>query len=334
MTPDAITRREALTRLAAGGAALAWAAKGRGDDKDERPPARIFVEASGRRGELNPEVAGILAIDPRDGTWTQILPEFHHLRSVSPDGRWLLCVRSRPLAERGLYVYDIGGGDPPKKIADFGSTFGLCSPDGAHIILNESNREGTERKVVRLNRDGTGRLELPIPPTEFVMAVSLDGRWFLTGSRRPPKDGDGPGKQHRAYLIHPDGTGDRLLLETERINNFHAFSPDSRTLVYSLVVGDGRSPYRGPYRIERIDLDGKNRRTFLDHDGDEGPYMAVWSPDGKELAVLFREDRVEKGEEFDPDAMATRLEIITADGKRRRRLDVLKGVRFFPHDWR
>jgi Tol biopolymer transport system component len=291
------------------------------------------VDANGRQSDVLPEVKGILAIDPRDGTWTQILPEFHHLRSVSPDGRWLLCVRSRPLAERGLYVYDIGGGDPPKKIADFGSTFGLCSPDGAHIILNESNREGTERKVVRLNRDSTGRVALPIPPTEFVIAVSPDGRWFLTGSRRPPKEGDAPNK-HRTFLIHPDGTGDRLLLETDRINNFHAFSPDSRTIVYTLLVGDGRSPFHGPYRIEMIEVDGTNRRTFLDHDGDEGPYVAVWSPDGTELAVLFREDRREKGGESDPDAMATRLEIISTDGKRRRRIDVLKGVRFFPNDWR
>jgi Tol biopolymer transport system component len=329
----AITRRDAIARLAAGGAALAWASKGRADDEKERPPARIYVSTSGRQGEYPPEVSGILAIDPKDGTWTQVLPESYLYSRVSPDGRWLLCIRSRPVADRGVYVYDMRGGDPPRKVADFGTARAFWSGDGAHVILNEFSRDFAERKLVRLNRDGSGRVELPIPATENLLAVSPDGRWFLTGSRRPPKDGEAPNK-HRTYLMHPDGTGDRLLLETDRINNFHAFSPDGRTLIYTLLERDGNGPFHGPYRIEMIGVDGKDRRTFLDHDGDEGPYTAVWSPDGKELAVLFREDRLEKGEEVSRDKTATRLEIIGADGKRRRRLDVLKDIRFFPSDWR
>jgi hypothetical protein len=50
--------------------------------------------------------------------------------------------------------------------------------------------------------------------------------------------------------------------------------------------------------------------------------------------VVYLVDKREGGDEFSLAKLSTRLEIVGADGKRRRRLDVLEGVRFDLGDWR
>jgi Tol biopolymer transport system component len=335
-THDAITRRAALARLAATGAALASSATSRGavdDDAEKRPAARIYVATSGRQGEFPPEVSGILAIDPKDGTWTQVAPESHTGPRVSPDGRTILCCRTRPSAERSLFICDMRGAEPPKKIADVNSFFYTWSPDGKTFLVSESKGFGPQT-TWRFNADGTGRAKLPLSETERVLDWSLDGQWLLTESFRPPKGGDQPDPKQRQrplYLVHPDGTGERLLLPAEvPWTYFPRFSPDSRAIVFGR--GDKESR-RGPYQLERIGLDGE-RRTLLRQDGADGPVHAAWSPDGKDLAVIFREDRVEGDEAITIDKIFSRIEIDSADGMKQRRLDVLDGIRISLGDWR
>jgi Tol biopolymer transport system component len=323
--PVRITRRDALARIA-GLAALASAATGRGeDDKTERPPARIYVSVSARRGGVPPEMAGILAVDPKDGTWTRIAPEPFDAPRVSPDGRMILCRRVNPLEEQGLYVVDARGDGPPKRIAEGLILRMFWSPDGSQVVFEQ--RETS--KIVRINADGSGRTELPIPGRETVLAWSRDGLWFATQSAR---DDEVALAVRPVYLMHPDGTGERRLLDGGEARVVHGFSRDGRDLLFTTYDVEEAGPLKFA-RLELIGLDGKDRRTFLESRGHEHPVQAAWSPDGKQLVVFYREDRVEAGEPLTIDKIIFHLEVVFADGKRPRRLDVLEGIPFRLGDW-
>lgn len=325
-THDPITRRDALARIA-GGAALACSATSRGAvvEDEERPPARIFVTTRDKRGEVDPGLEGILAFDPKDRTWTQVVAAPFAFPRVAPDGRRLICNRQERGA-RGVWVCDIPGGEP-RKLADEADgelTSGFWSPDGTQIVLSSPNPRLRKSRVVRVSPDGSGQVALPIPETDHVLDWSPDGRWFATKAFGPP-----------IHLVHPDGTGRRLLFEEGVSGLSVRFSPDGRSIAYvrDETVGD-----RSRFRVETSDLDGQHRWTILEVSGRQEPFHLAWSPDGTELAVLTREDRREPGVLGRPNdfffGIATLLDIVSVDGQRRRRLDVLDGVHLRLDDWR
>jgi Tol biopolymer transport system component len=328
-----MTRRDALARLA-GLAAVASAATSRGEDEGaERPPARIYVTVPGRRGEAPPEVAGVLAVDPKDGTWVRVASAEYSIPRVSPDGRKVLCTRQRlangqPL---GLHVCDARGDDPPRKIADGPLRHYSWSPDGMRIFCVERRDDGGSR-TFRMNADGNGRDELPIPATETIVACSRDGRWFATLSAR---GAEGPlSTKLEVNLMHPDGSGVRRLLDAGESRVVLGFSPDGRDLLFTRYDRDENGIIRSA-RLEMIGVDGKDWRIFLKPRGKAYPIQAAWSPDGKEIAVNDYEDDGKAGERRTLDTkITTRIEIVSADGQRSRRLDVLDGIPFGLWDWR
>jgi Tol biopolymer transport system component len=332
--PDRITRRDALGRLA-GLAALASATTGLGgeDDKKERPPARIYLSTLSRRGEGRPELSGILSVDPKDGSWSQVVPGTYQDPRVSPDGRRVLCHRAGTPDEQGLYLADLGGDGPPKRIADGPVVRAFWSPDGEQVVFLERKPDRTAA-VWRMNAGGTGRVALPIPATEIVLDWSRDGEWFVSSSSRPLEDGSRPASMKGpVYLMHPDGSGERRLLGSGRMRLHPRFSPDSRKVLYT-DGADLQAVLTGPLQIETIGVDDKEPRAILGPRGREQPAQAVWSPDGKELAVAYSEYT---GDDDPPrylDRIINRLAISSADGKKIRRLDFPEGLHLFLGDWR
>ncbi|HWE40385.1 MAG TPA: hypothetical protein VG406_27785 [Isosphaeraceae bacterium] len=322
---DRITRRDALARIA-GGAALAVSATSRAasdDDDGKRPPARIYVSTPGRAGDPEAGARGILAIDPKDGTWTQVAPAPFLRARVAPEGRGIACTRNDGTG--GLWVFEVGG-EAPRRI-NREPAYAFWSPDGKRLTFTTKSRDGVV-KSWRMNRDGTDRVELPLPDGEAIVDWSPDGEWFLT---RWTKAEDAVLEQARYPfgLIHPDGTNRRLLISPERATGYHRFAPDGRSVLFTSYVWVPRVGAGAPFRIERIGVVGQGRKTILEQDGREGPYQAVWSPDGKELAVLYLNNGRDEGEDI-----ATRLVIVDADGRRSRRLDTLGGGNFILDDWR
>lgn len=322
--PNAVTRRDALRTI--GGAALAVAAAGRGAraEDEKRPPARIYVTAiplRGEEGRAGPK--GILAIDPKDGTWVQVAPEPFMRARVAPDGRGFLCHRND--GTRGIW-YCEGPGEPPRKIADDGIA-AFWSPDGKQIAATTRTREGVY-KSWRMDRDGTHREDLPLPDGEVVADWSADGAWFLTGWYLA-QDAVRERAQYPVGLTHPDGTGRRLLIRPEKTVMFCRFSPDGRSVVFTSMDWLPQKGPRPPFRIERIGLDGQGRRVLLDQEEREGPYQAVPSPDGKEITARYFNNRREEGEDI-----TSSLVVADADGKNRRKIDSLEGVTFLLDDWR
>jgi Tol biopolymer transport system component len=324
-TIDRITRRDALKTIGAG-AALAVAAQGgrATADDEKRPPARIYVTAIPRRGEEGQAgPRGILAIDPKEGTWVQVAPEPFTRAVVAPDGRSFLCTRGERL--RGIW-YCEGPGEPPKKIAD-DAIHPVWSPDGKQIVATTNGRDGP-LKSSRMNRDGTGRVDLPLPEGEVVSDWSRDGAWFLTHWY----SGEGADRargRHSVGLTHPDGTGRRLLIHPEATTFASRFAPDGRTVLFVTMDWEpGKGP-RPPFRVERIGLDGRGRTVVLEQEAGANPYDAVPSPDGKELAARYLDSRREEGEDT-----RCSLVITDADGKNRRKIDALEGTIFLLDDWR
>jgi hypothetical protein len=147
--------------------------------------------------------------------------------------------------------------------------------------------------------------------------------------------GDPPGLR-AVDLLHPDGTGVRRVLEPgvaekRLVGIGPRLSPDGRSVAFVHAVWEGDARRAS---IEVIGVDGEGRRTLLKPDGPEVPFAAIWSPDGNELAVWLQEDRNRPGEPRRISNTSNICEIVGADGKNRRRLPILDGVRFIVDDWR
>ncbi|HLE61526.1 MAG TPA: DPP IV N-terminal domain-containing protein, partial [Pyrinomonadaceae bacterium] len=125
------------------------------------------------------------------------------------------------------------------------------------------------------------------------------------------------------WMMNGDGTNQRQLTENSRINNHPAVSPDGRYIVFA-------SDRTGTPNIWRIDIDGSNARQLTRGSGEDNPQCspdgkwvmytllgagkptvwrvsidggapqqltekhtaaAVFSPDGKSVACLYREEQ-------------------------------------------
>jgi Tol biopolymer transport system component len=127
----------------------------------------------------------------------------------------------------------------------------------------------------RVNIDGTGPEELPVPAEDGVQDWSPDGRWLLTASERGAKNG-----YWQLYIMRTDGTEERRI--TEEGNPFYArFSPGGRRVLYS---DNGRGERAG---IWVVDADGENARLVFRVDPAKTTASACWSPDGRRIAILL-----------------------------------------------
>lgn len=328
-TDNPLSRRDAFRTI--GGAALAIAAPGlraRADEK--RLPGRICVYTLERAGAApHAAIAGVLLLDPNDGTWSQVAPSHFMWPRISPDGRRILCYRMASPPDYGVYLCESEGGEPPRKLSDSSTHFFCWSADGKEVFFSE--RTNLDFRSWRMKPDGTGKVALPIAETDSILDASPDGRWLVTASWRGVKEKSLQVMDTRAiHLVRPDGTGDRRLLDPGPFRTSVRFSPDSRTLVF-----ERHDTYRrGPWRLEMIDVEGGKPRTFLGPRESDGPVLAAWSPDGKELAVLYRSDDGQPLDAASFEKLAYHLEIVSADGKNARRLDVLDGILFALGDWR
>ena len=278
-----------IALLAAGAGTLVWRATGAMPKKAQAAPAtsgqgQVAVAQRERPGKIyitaerarprgsDEEIRGLIAVDPTTGARTDILDRCSMRPRVSPDGKLLAFEREDALWVRGL--------DPnakPRRIVGMGGTTAraptVWSPDGKQIVLSRAHAHATRR----INIDGTGSEELPVPPQGIVQDWSSDGRWLLTASPRGAKNGS-----WQLYIIRPDGTGQRLSIEQG--NPFYArFSPDGRRVLYS---ENGRGEQSG---IWVVDADGKNVRLVFPVANPPVVTLATacWSPDGKRIAIVL-----------------------------------------------
>jgi dipeptidyl aminopeptidase/acylaminoacyl peptidase len=253
-------------------------------ENQRRFPGRIFLANLSKKAE---SPIGVVALDPNDRTLQTITTETSHLYAarVSPDGS--LLVQSRRSAkdeDLGLWLYKTSGDPQPLRIADrVGET--CWSPDGKSILVTRYTEQ--LRPVYWLvAADGSREERLPIPETDNVLDWSPSNNWLLT-----QRFGQ-PGAPY--YLVHLDGTGERLLLaSTESVPGFGGtcaartrFSPDGRKVLCVVAVKDGQPPVIQRNYLLRLDLDGGPPRKLYEHQRfHHSAQTFCWSPDGKSVAV-------------------------------------------------
>lgn len=255
---------------------------------DDRPAGtgKIYARANfNAPGEQDGALSGLFAIDPDTATRTKLADDnFFHVR-VAPDGRQVALSKSgwsgpdRPVEDAGVWIIDAAGTTPRRRIADFGGTLSW-SPDSKQLLVTKGlTPSGFSDKPVihlhetwRLNADGSGAAKTPIPASEEVDDWSPDGQWVVTVSdRQEPKF---PGYQ--LYVMHPDGSGERLISDGTGLNVYPRFSPDGRQVAYLHSV-------RGVAQIEVVNVDGSDRRVLVRAEGLLDPDHLAWSPNGKQI---------------------------------------------------
>ena len=280
-------------------------------------PGRIYVELFLKAtdpSDPNTRFIGIVAIDPGTGKFEKI--NIKQGGRISPDGETVVYSN-----DGAIWTNNLKGTSPGKILDISGSP--IWSPDGKHIVVShgeldrEEDKKKTPEKPVwkveswKTDLFGNNRIRLDVPETDFIDDWSPDGKWFVTFTDRHPPYGSG----YQLYLMKPDGTEERRLTQGRGLNVSARFSPDSKKIVYTHQRGGGN--------IHIIDIDGKNDYTVLKDEGVTNPERAVWSPDGKQLAItLFDWQIDEKGKKFlrNGENANYRLVIMDADGKNQRAL--------------
>jgi Tol biopolymer transport system component len=280
-------------------------------------PGRIFVVCSAPHDPL----VGLVAVDPNTGLWSKVTDERDPIARVSPDGKFAV-LRSQG-DDRSIWAHDLVGKKEP--LAVFGDT-GLARawyPDSEHILVTSYVPPLTSGRFEtwRVSADGSKKEKLATPDTEFAQDMSTDGEWIVTLSSRLSPDGTDPGPIGRRslYLMHPDGTGERVLRSAEApkadggetVNVFAPrFSPDGRKLLWSERATTPGTPPSVIGRIVVVDCDGTHRRVLVEGKAeDRVPLQGCWSPDGRAIAVTML-DRAQMRQQA-----IHQIEIVDAAGK-------------------
>ena len=257
-------------------------------------PGTIYVRANFSPPDRHDDaLSGLFAIDPVTAERTRLADDFFFGLRVSPDG-WTVALErggwlagKKSPADAGLWTLATDGKGEKRKIRDFGGMTSW-SPDGEELIVShvtaptEDGRGVKSHETWRLKSDGSGATKLPIPDSEGVQDWSPDGQWIVTvSSRQAPKF-----PNYQLYVMHLDGTGERLISDGTGGNVYPRFSPDGQQVAYLHWVNDDAS-------IQVVNVDGTGRRILVRDDPTTSHDNLSWSPDGKTIVVRVRTPEID-----------------------------------------
>lgn len=242
-------------------------------------------------------VAGIIAIEPAESTWTLLRPETRdfgllELR-ISPDATRYASVR-RVAGEptSSLIVGTLSGEVEPKVVAEDLSR-PIWSHDGESLIASRRSRRpkgGIRVETFRLNKDGSDRRPMPMAETDEVTDRSADGGWLVGYAHQPPRD-DKSNWPLEIVVMRPDG-GERRIVASDQGKRllFPAIAPDGKFVSYIKPNRNGsRALWIAP-------IEGKEP-TKLMESTEQGIMESCWSPDGRKLVVVLLTQRDQIGED-------------------------------------
>jgi len=332
-TGTGLTRRQMLRTVAAGMSASIVSPHISSQAAEEPKRAgRLFVTAQLRTGDPNVPVAGLISIDPKEGTWTQVVPvgEDYGLieMRVSPDARKFAALRrvgGDPVTS--LWVGNLDADSRPRNVAESVNgpwwLMGPCwSPDGETLVAGRRNLRdprGPQVENWRIKADGTDRVDLPMAASDEVVDWSPDGRWFVAEAHHAAPAANTNGAID-LVAVRPDGTDRRVIVAGGR-NVWARISPESDRVVYSHFDGQRRS-------LWIVGIGGKGGRPLIE--GADGIQEACWSPDGRSLAIVFGVRRTGDAEsEFD-----YRIELFDVEEGARHPLPLLPAHHIGSPNWR
>jgi eukaryotic-like serine/threonine-protein kinase len=196
----------------------------------------------------------------------------HGNLEISPDGsRVAVAVTDSARATRDIWMYNLKSGERTQFTSDpADENWVIWSPDGARVLLNSFARD----RLSLLEAPSTGAAQhMPVLAGEegkWPVSWSPDGRFvlYVTNNERTSND---------IWVLLRDGSGSPYpYLHTTASENWAAFSPDGRWVVFSATESGQAevfvAPFPAPTRRWRISADGGSQ--------------ARWRRDGKEIFYI------------------------------------------------
>ncbi len=145
------------------------------------------------------------------------------------------------------------------------------SPDGTRVVYTQAN--GEEEDIYVADLHGNVRAIAASPGRrEWTPSWSPDGQWLAYTA---------PGRYYgtNVHLVRPDGTGDRVLLDTgERYDMYPVWAPDGSRIAFACWDGGSRICFVRP-----DGTDFSQTTSVFDN-----AQFLRWSPDGSRLAFQAR----------------------------------------------
>jgi serine/threonine protein kinase len=192
---------------------------------------------------------------------------------VSPDGNQLAfgTVEGR---EAGIWIYDLKGNGPPRKLTVGGQNFfPVWTPDSLSITF-QSDRDGTQG-LFQQRADGVGPAErlTKADPGKTQAPLSWSGKTLLFGQT-------GLGTALELWTLSLDGEKKTVPLmqgSSTSVLGDAVFSPDGHWFAYrSNELG------RSQIFVQPFPINGTKYQLSTENSG-SGGFAPLWSPDGKEL---------------------------------------------------
>ncbi len=171
--------------------------------------------------------------------------------TVSPDGKQLVFMSHRN-GEFALYTMNVDGTDLRRVTRRRSYTGGaFFSPDGSHLVY---------RSLYPSNRTDETMLD----------------RMLVERSLIPYK-----GMTIEIYLAKADGSDERAITKTGRVNFAPTFHPDGKRVLFTSDLG---AKHPGGYNLFLVNVDGTGLEQVTSHQGFDG--FPHFSPDGKRLVWI------------------------------------------------
>jgi Tol biopolymer transport system component len=193
----------------------------------------------------------------------------HGNLEISPDGsRVAVAVTDTTRATRDIWMYNLGSGERTQFTSEpSDENWLIWSPDGARVLLNSFARD----RLSLLEAPSTSAAQrtslIEGGEGKWPVSWSPDGRFvlYVTNNERTSND---------IWVLLRDGSGSPYpYLHTEASENWAAFSPDGRWVVFSATESGQPevfvAPFPAPTRRWRVSADGGSQ--------------ARWRRDGKEI---------------------------------------------------